>query len=574
MDYASKFRALTRSSLGLLLLMVMSLPVFAQRPVEVIPSIMPPYPNEFHEFEEDFDNYTFTIINYTFETRELYFLVDLVGDNGVAARTNDSYRPIEPFVIGPRETYVMTGTEFRDLNNGITSSDYTYEGITELQLGFGVLPEGNYEICVRAFDYLTSDQLTVGRSFGFPVGNGDVPHIIYPLEEEVINEYLESFPITWEAPTSDPMDAMDFEYVVKLVDLTLYGDLEYEDVFLDGGVATTLEQNIMGMTTIIYNDEGDDPPLVYGHRYGLRVQVQDPMGIYTFENNGYSEIRTFYFGETTEEFGDSTLTENQLAELPADCQSRCNLPVVENVTPVIDANLVEQLRIGHFYIQNYTLSQGANGFIGEGEIVLNFLNDLHVRVALTDIQFNENGEIFAGQVRGIQDDADVAEFMSYVEFPVMDDQMDAMAEFIPEDISAQIGHYLRDVRMIAALAGMGQVGLPIGFSESLAGVEFTLGITDLLLTPASAKAKVVTALQLPMFEGDNWLMFVADSVCITDNACPLHDIAQLANVARPAVAEQCFSSGVTETTRRTRVFLDEPGQKTIGQVQDVFPALA
>jgi hypothetical protein len=489
-------------------------PAAAQRPVEVIPMIMAPYPIEFHEFEEDYTSYTITIVNYTFEQQSLYFHVGLNGNNGVSAQTNESYKPSTPFILEPRETYVMSAEEFRELNDGFTTNDFTYDGITELQLAIGVLPEGSYEFCVVAFDFMTDQQLTVGCSFSFPVGNGDVPRIIYPFEGDVIDGEIESFPITWEAPTSNPMQSMDFEYVVKLVDLSLYGDSDYEDVFLDGGVAVTLEQTVQGMTTMFYNDEGDDPPLIVGHQYGLRVQVIDPSQTLTFENNGYSEIRTFFFAEMGVPVVDSTETQNQLADLPIDCESRCQIVPIADQIPLASIEGFESLRMGHFYIQNYTLSPAGDTWQGEGEIVLNFLNELRIRVALNGIQFNSAGEIIAGTVRGIQDEGDVAEFMEYVTFPVLDGQMDMAAGMIPDDISSQIGHYLRDTRMIAALAGMGQIGLPVGFSENISGVEFTVGITDLLLTPSGAKAKIVAGTRLPMFEGDNWLMFVADSVCI------------------------------------------------------------
>ncbi len=499
--------------LGLLCLLVW-IPVQAQRPVEVIPMIMPPYPNEFHEFEEDFDTYTITIINYTFEDRELYFHVALIGDNGISAQSNTAYRPLEPFVIGPRETYMMTGAEFRELNRNFSQADFTYEGISELQLALGVLPEGNYELCIQAFDFQSGDQLTVGCSFSFPAGNGDVPRIIYPFEGDVISETLESFPITWEAPTSNPLQAMDFVYIVKLVDLSLYGDHDYEDVFLDGGVAVTLEEGIEGMTSVFYNDEGDDPPLVFGHMYGLRVQVTDPTGTLTFENNGYSEIRTFYFGDTQMTEEESTQTEDQLADLPDDCESRCNLPDVVLQMPVTDLTHISSLRIGHFYVQNYTLSPAGDGWLGEGEIVLNFLNEIRIRVTLSGLQINEMGEIYGGVVRGIQEEGTMAEFLQYVTFPVGNEQMGIIADVLPAEVSAEIGSYLRDARMIAALAGYGQIGLPVGFSQAISGFEFTVGITDLLLTPSSAKAKLVAGARLPMFEGENWLMFVADSVCI------------------------------------------------------------
>src|SRR5690606_13895374 len=137
--------------------------------------------------------------------------------------------------LQPQEVYVMTGEEFREMNDGLSQSDYYYEGISGIQLALGVLPEGHYEICITAYDFNTNEQISMGCSISFPVGNGDAPRIIYPFEGEVIPEILETFPITWEAPPSDPMQSMNYEYVVKMVDLSLYGDSDYEDVFLDGG---------------------------------------------------------------------------------------------------------------------------------------------------------------------------------------------------------------------------------------------------------------------------------------------------------------------------------------------------
>ncbi|MNI72404.1 hypothetical protein D3C73_1283430 [compost metagenome] len=59
-----------------------------------------------------------------------------------------------------------------------------------------------------------------------------------------------------------------------------------------------------------------------------------------------------------------------------------------------------------------------------------------------------------------------------------------------------------------------------------------------------------------------------------NNARPLHHVTQLANVPWPAVTQQRFTGLVTEAPCRTRVFLDEPGQEPVGEVENVFPAFA
>ncbi len=489
----------------------------AQRPVEVVPMITTPFPNEFDELLEDYTNYTFTVINYTFSDQEIYFLADLVGDNGITFRTNRDYRPPAPYSLGSRQTAFLTGLDLEDLNEGISGSDIDIEGMSPLQLAQGVIPEGNYQFCINAFDFATGEQLSSGCSFPFFVGSGDVPRIITPFEEEIIPATeIPSFVITWEPPTSDPAQAMNYSYVLKIVDMTEYGDSDIEEVFLDGGVAVHLEYELMG-TSYIYNGEGDDPPLIYGHQYGIRVQAIDPMMAIEFENAGYSEIRRFWYGEMGDAFTNSNEPEEsqQQQDLPEDCFSRCNPAVPDTMQAITDLGIVTSLKMGHFIIENYDLTATGNTFSGEGEIELNFLNDLRVRVAITNIQVNADGEIMSGYIRGIQDDVgSISDFMQLVQFGQAGSAVELADQAIPAGVSAQIGNYLRDARMISALAGMGEVGLPIGFTEQLQGNEFTLGITDLVLTPRSAKARLVVGTKLSMFDGDNWVMFVADSLCV------------------------------------------------------------
>lgn len=59
-----------------------------------------------------------------------------------------------------------------------------------------------------------------------------------------------------------------------------------------------------------------------------------------------------------------------------------------------------------------------------------------------------------------------------------------------------------------------------------------------------------------------------------DDACSLDDVAQFANVARPAITEQRFARLIAEAARRTRVLFDETCKEPIGEGQDVRRACA
>ncbi|MNV17132.1 hypothetical protein D3C71_1079150 [compost metagenome] len=65
-----------------------------------------------------------------------------------------------------------------------------------------------------------------------------------------------------------------------------------------------------------------------------------------------------------------------------------------------------------------------------------------------------------------------------------------------------------------------------------------------------------------------------DPLLRTDDARPFDHVAQFTDVARPAIAQQCFPGLVAEDARGTGVLLDEACQETVGQVENIFAAFA
>ncbi|MBK8389689.1 MAG: hypothetical protein IPL23_10615 [Saprospiraceae bacterium] len=81
-------------------------------------------------------------------------------------------------------------------------------------------------------------------------------------------------------------------------------------------------------------------------------------------------------------------------------------------------------------------------------------------------------------------------------------------------MSAQLGNYLHETRLVGGLLGLNSVEMPIAFSENIKGNEFTIGITDISLTTDGAKANILAGLKLAKFDGPNWVMFTGRDVCL------------------------------------------------------------
>ncbi len=492
-----------------------SVNLIGQRPIEVITQLSQPIPTEVGDLYEQYQNYTVTVINHTDKEQTIYFLADLIGDNGVSITMDRFYRPEEGFTIDPNGVELLTAEDIEELNTSLTEDQLFFEGISRDQLIFGSIPEGNYQLCINAFDFETETIMSIGCTMSFYVGNANIPTIITPFEEEVIPASdLPVFNISWEFPSNDPMRALDLSYEVKIVDITENYDWDIEELFADNGIPVHLEEVVEGQTFYLYNQFGDDPPLESGHEYGLRVRAFDPMDETFIHNAGYTEIRRFWYGNSGEILIDTTATNDvvQTDSIPADCEGRCNPLLPGNNTPVTDLSQISTLKIGHFYLENYDLTASGNRFSGEAEITLDFINGIKVKVDVNGVKINSSGEIYEGNVKSqLAQEESIQGIAEYLRIP---DSAQPALEYIPEQHQNSIINILEFTRTVDALLGNDAVGLPLGFPMALKGNEMYLGITDLLLTPQGAKAKVMVSAKLALFEGENSLLLTGDSICI------------------------------------------------------------
>ena len=129
----------------ILYIFLISQVLYGQRPIEIITHLTNPIPTESGDLYEQYQNYSITVINYTDQDQEIYFLADLVSDNGVSITMDRFYKPMESFSLAANGVEVLTAADLEELNSSLMEDDLILEGITQDQLIFGSVPEGNYQ---------------------------------------------------------------------------------------------------------------------------------------------------------------------------------------------------------------------------------------------------------------------------------------------------------------------------------------------------------------------------------------------------------------------------------------------
>src|SRR5690606_5446047 len=99
--------------------------------------------------------------------------------------------PSQPIDIGPGETLILSGTELSVIYNNYSENDIEYSGITiEQIINDQSLPDGVYNICIRAYGYFTNEPLSHGSPAGCAVPcsvlSVDPPIITYPLNQQTM----------------------------------------------------------------------------------------------------------------------------------------------------------------------------------------------------------------------------------------------------------------------------------------------------------------------------------------------------------------------------------------------------
>lgn len=205
---------------------------------------------------------------------------------GISLVTSPNFQPA-PITLNPGAT-LFTGSELEDYFNPANMIISGIDPVELLESGSG-LPEGLYTICVETFDYI---QPTIALSLpqcqvknfikNYP------PVVVFPSCGSTVNTNNQNVLFQWQSQ-ADPF--IDVQYNLKIVEFP--EGINPNDAI--NGTGLPLFDDAISMGTN-YNYGTDNLPFEVGKRYAYRIQAEDVNGETTFENEGFTEVCTFFYG--------------------------------------------------------------------------------------------------------------------------------------------------------------------------------------------------------------------------------------------------------------------------------------
>ena len=521
-----------------------SILVSSQDDIELMIQVLEPYPIEIEHYLDNPDQILLNVTNTTASDKEIFYHVRLMADNGIDAFTVPSYRPVSPVNIDANQTIFYNQTELERDFTFRYPDDVDLSSVTPEQedyiTTYRALPEGNYQLCIRALDWTSGDVLGESCSNEFTVIKADAPQIMIPIDEDEIpatdNHHVF---IQWSAPFGSSLPPNDLSYSIKIIDITDYLEADLQLLMDDPGVFPVLDRDAISDLFYNYDVPPENEELIVGHTYAIRVRAEDPDNNYPMANNGYSEIIRFRYG--IEELEDS-----EIPDQINDCYLNCSFTDDIDDTPAGSTSAFSSIQVGQFEVDNisWTTDLGASAS-GTGEITLPFLDDMKIKVSFSGIGVNTIGRVYSGEITAEED------------FSYDINQMDYTK-------AEEFNNVLRNGRVSGINPPGGAMGLPVGFIRNIAGANFMFGFTQMKFKADRASCQILQNLHIPQFGPEGWMTFAASDACLIPAGLAgeyyLHPVR---DYTLDIQGSSMVFSGTTDTTQGSFFQMDCNGLKAV-----------
>lgn len=278
------------------LLLVLAFVVNAQpAPLSLTTTIHPPYTASYVAYFENTDQLSVRVTNSSNQDRNFYLagtITTVDGSISVGIESGQSW--IGGGLFSPANSSLeFIGAQLAPfLSNA--SGQLQYQGITEEDIRLGLLPEGEYEVCLQAFDNSTHEALSLSAPSGcsrpFTITYPPPPQLLSPPCGQTVNGTIpQNLLFSWMLPSGPPIGAL-VEYRFKLVMLP-------EDPSVIDPLSALQTSNdpvwegASPTPTLLYGP--GMPNLVPGRSYAWYVQAVDLTEQHPFQQEGFSEPCTF-----------------------------------------------------------------------------------------------------------------------------------------------------------------------------------------------------------------------------------------------------------------------------------------
>ncbi|WP_284284500.1 hypothetical protein, partial [Portibacter lacus] len=274
----------------LILFFIFSLNSHGQNyPVDINVLVLPPHAPSYHTFSQSSMmqsnkmQVTMTLKDLVVDQLDIGLQVEFRGESG--SFVSDPALISQPFTLIKGMPKIIQNQDLAPyfLSNGLSEAVVSNGGF---------LPEGQWEICVTAFELLNQEQVSQQTCYYMFLEEMDPPEIIMPLDS-MLPTYPQNIQLSWQ-----PLHIGSFpvRYMVNV--------WEAIDGFTDQQIVEStqpyISKNLKQQTTDWLSVA--DPPMVVGQEYIMQVLIEDDINgmmgpqVYAFKNNGFSEIHRFKYG--------------------------------------------------------------------------------------------------------------------------------------------------------------------------------------------------------------------------------------------------------------------------------------
>lgn len=493
--------------------------------VQVTVNVLPPYSAYLQDYPGRGNQVQIFVRNTTTAALDVRFLGQITGDNGVRIATPQNFRPLQPLRLAPLENKLLTRN---DLEGLFDLGQIEVQGIDKAVLYRGLpLPEGSYQLCIRAFDNRTSRPLSadfpLGCSGPFMVRSIEPPILISPIcDSKIAPNTPQNIVFSWTPPVG--VSPGQVSYTLRILELPL--ENIDPNVFIEAVVVPPSGVEVKNIRTNSFLYGPNQPPLKVGKRYAVRIQAIDLSRKLNFLNDGKSPVCFFDYGSPQPKMAETGVLTNlktdsldfgkAVPQKEALTQNTPKpvIPVVEQKVMSGDAPKVnchtslvspnkklfsgnidnKTLKIGEFELIVYQAALQNNSYTGEGRIKW---NGAPIRVKFSGLQVNTDDIVIGGTVKS--DDSDP----SMPKIPV--GTLDAYGG-LPNN-------YFDDIKtnLLEAVKQNATVKLPLKYEASLG----TIGVNQMVFGPQGADMDMVLGIALP--EANLNLFLAAVNVCMSPN---------------------------------------------------------
>lgn len=261
-------------------------------PVTITISVSPPYPSHIYDYTSQPNKIMATLLNTSANMQTVYVLGKVSNGGNISVYTDPKFKMSPGIELQP-------GAQFRlnldNLGKVFNADHLVFQGISrnEILTGNG-LPEGDWTICLRAYDYKTNEAVSPedpeGCSNTFSISDIEPPVMQKPeCGQEIPITVSQMLPFLWTRPTGA---SGNIQYNLKIF-VVSPGTRNINDA-IKTGILPLFFETTVNTNSYLLGPTG--PALIEGQTYACLITASDQAKKMNFRNHGESEVCSFTYG--------------------------------------------------------------------------------------------------------------------------------------------------------------------------------------------------------------------------------------------------------------------------------------